>query len=73
MIIVTHIYLCEICGKIISETNEGDRYGDDLIDYPKGWIEVWKDDNHNVGYCPECAEKHKDKYYLGKNSFYCYK
>jgi len=59
MIYITQINVCEVCGKIVSTTEEGDVFGDLVITYPKGWMLVYNREGGGIAYCPECYEKHK--------------
>lgn len=54
MIYINQINVCEVCGKIVSTTEEGDVFSDPVITYPEGWMLVG-----GIAFCPECYEKHK--------------
>ena len=73
MIIQTRIFLCDICGKVISEIDNDGNYDEDTAYYPEGWIEVYDITGNNPkGHCPECAKEHVEEYALGRGSFPSY-
>lgn len=68
MIIQTRIYVCDICGKIVSEVDKDGNYDEDTAYYPKGWIDVYDTDgNNSKAHCSRCAKEHADEYTKDKD------
>ena len=68
MIIATFVYLCDVCGKIESESGDAGEYEETTMYYPDGWIDVYDTDGDNFkGHCPECAKEHADEFTMDKN------
>lgn len=62
MIYRTEIYVCDLCGKVQSFSEEGDPYSDPVIKYPEGWDAVETADGTDYKYlCPDCIEENRDK------------